>query len=119
MLIAFSGAIAVAVAMRTGLPIMQPSPRKSPGPIIARTASLPCGLTMDSLAFPDWMYKTSSHGSSCEKMTCPLLNCAVLRDFPADERKTSMLNESAFFRFLAIVFLIPDAVPLNLLLFHG
>jgi len=30
-----------------------------------------------------------------------------------------MLNETGFFRFLAIVFLIPDTVTLNLLLFYG
>src|SRR3981081_681997 len=80
MLIAFSGAIAVAVVMRTRFPIIQPSPRKSPGPTIARTASLPCGFTMVSLAFPDWMYRRSSQGSSCENITCPFLNLAIRGD---------------------------------------
>src|SRR6202140_3900600 len=111
MLIAFSGAIAVAVAMRTGFPIMQPSPRKSPGPRIASTASLPCGFTMVSLALPDWMYQTSLQGSSCEKSGCPVLYLTTRRDVPALERYSSTLKLRLFFVFRAVLATGMDSLP--------
>src|ERR1700693_1324555 len=89
--------------MRTGLPIMQPSPRKSPGPRIASTASLPCGFTMVSLALPDWMYQTSLQGSSCEKSACPFLYLMTRRDIPALERYSSTLKPGRFFVFFAVL----------------
>src|ERR1700736_2842518 len=103
MMLALTAASAVAVAMRTGLPIMQPSPRKSPGPRIASTASLPCGLTIVSLALPDWMYQTSLQGSSCEKSACPFLYLMTRRDVPALERYSSTLKPRPFFDFLAVL----------------
>ena len=45
-------AIAVTVAMRRGWPFMQPSPKKSPGPMIASTASLPFSEVTVILALP-------------------------------------------------------------------
>ena len=48
------GVIAVALPMRIGWPAMHPSPKKSPGPSIATTASLPVRDTTDSLMPPDW-----------------------------------------------------------------
>src|ERR1700724_4490314 len=89
--------------MRTGLPMMQPSPRKSPGPRIASTASLPWGFTMVSLALPDWMYQTSLQGSSCEKSACPFLYLTTRRDVPALERYSSTLKLVLLFVFLAIL----------------
>ena len=51
MLIALSG-IALAVAIRTDCPARQPSPKNSPSPINAITASLPDVDTTVSLTFP-------------------------------------------------------------------
>ena len=45
-------AIAVTVAMRRDWPFMQPSPKKSPGPMIASTASLPFSEVTVILALP-------------------------------------------------------------------
>src|ERR1700688_4909469 len=44
------------------------------------------------------MYRTSSQGSSCEKMTCPFLNFAILRAFPADERNARISKGTCFSR---------------------
>ena len=44
----------VAVPMRTGCPARQPSPRKSPGPSMATTASLPAEDSTESLTPPSW-----------------------------------------------------------------
>src|ERR1700688_2256136 len=102
-MVALTAASAVAVAMRTGLPIMQPSPRKSPGPRMASTASLPWGFTMVSLALPDWMYQTSLHGSSCEKSACPFLYLIMRLEAPALERDCSTLKPRPFFVFRALL----------------
>ena len=45
---------AVAVPMRNGCPARQPSPRKSPGPSMATTASLPAEDSTESLTPPSW-----------------------------------------------------------------
>src|ERR1051326_3137312 len=57
--------MAEAVAMRRGCPARQPSPRKSPGPSTATTASRPARDSTDSLMVPCWMYRTSSAASPC------------------------------------------------------
>src|ERR1700688_4909467 len=49
------------------------------------------------------MYRTSSQGSSCEKMTCPFLNFAILRAFPADERNARISRGTCFWWFFATV----------------
>ena len=49
------GVIAVALPMRSGWPAMHPSPKKSPGPSIATTASLPVRESTDNFTPPDWM----------------------------------------------------------------
>ena len=46
------GVMAVALPMRTGWPARHPSPKKSPGPSIATTASLPAFESTDSLTPP-------------------------------------------------------------------
>jgi hypothetical protein len=46
------GVAAVVVPMRNVWPAMQPSPKKSPGPNIATTASLPEPLTTDNFTPP-------------------------------------------------------------------
>ena len=46
------GVIAVALPMRTGWPARHPSPKKSPGPSIATTASLPVFESTDSFTPP-------------------------------------------------------------------
>ena len=63
--------IAVALPMRSGWPARHPSPKKSPGPSMATTASLPVFDSTDSLTPPDWMYRTSSQASPCVKMASP------------------------------------------------
>ena len=45
--------IAVALPIRTGWPARHPSPKKSPGPSIATTASRPVFDSTDSLTPPD------------------------------------------------------------------
>ena len=57
--------------MRNGWPARQPSPKKSPGPSIATTASRPVFDSTDSFTLPVWMYSTWSHGSPCVKMVSP------------------------------------------------
>jgi hypothetical protein len=47
--------IVVTVAMRRGCEARQPSPKKSSGPRIATTASLPCAETTVILTLPFWM----------------------------------------------------------------
>ncbi len=49
------GVIAVALPIRTGCPARQPSPKKSPGPSMATTASRPFFDSTDSLTPPPWM----------------------------------------------------------------
>ena len=43
--------------------------KKSPGPSIATTASLPPGDSTESFTVPFWMYRTLSAASPWEKMT--------------------------------------------------
>jgi hypothetical protein len=45
------GVIAIAVTMHLDCPVRHPSPKKSPGPRIATTASLPLSLTTVSFTF--------------------------------------------------------------------
>src|SRR4051794_29038448 len=63
---------AVAVAMRSGWPARQPSPKNSPGVRRAMTACLPCRDRTVSLTFPRWTKNTASAGSPCVKITAPL-----------------------------------------------
>jgi hypothetical protein len=62
------GVIAVALPIRIGCPARQPSPKKSPGPSIATTASRPTFDNTESFTPPDWMYITLSHRSPCVKI---------------------------------------------------
>jgi hypothetical protein len=43
-------------------PVSAPSPKKSPGPSIATTASLPVRESTEILMLPFWMYMTASLG---------------------------------------------------------
>src|SRR5580693_5270813 len=67
---------------------MPPSPKKSPVPKIATTASLPLSFTTVSFTLPFWTYMTLSAGSPCEKMACFFPNSSTLLDTPAESRKT-------------------------------
>src|ERR1019366_1385324 len=62
------GVIAVAVLARCVCPARHPSPKKSPGPNTATTASLPNSSTTARFTSPSWIYKTLVAGSSCVKM---------------------------------------------------
>src|SRR4051812_20789048 len=88
------GVIAVALPMRTGWPARHPSPKKSPGPSIATTASLPVLDSTDSLTPPCWMYRTSSQRSPCEKITSDRLYSTIFFASPAEARKDCALNGS-------------------------
>ena len=59
--------IDVTVAKRRGWPVKQPSPKKSPLPWIATTASFPCSETTLTLTLPSSMKKTESASSPCRK----------------------------------------------------
>src|ERR1051326_7475110 len=61
------GVMAVALPIRIGCPARHPSPKKSPGPSMATTASRPDLDSTDSLTPPAWMYMTCSHASPCVK----------------------------------------------------
>jgi hypothetical protein len=47
--------IVTTVAMRRGCPFRQLSPKKSPVPWSATTASFPCWETTQTLTLPSWM----------------------------------------------------------------
>src|SRR5581483_7595181 len=80
------GTVAVALPMRNGCPARQPSPKKSPGPSIATTASRPVFDTTDSLMPPDWMYMTCSQGSPCVNTASPRPYLAIVFATPDDSR---------------------------------
>src|SRR5580658_920861 len=82
------GAIAVAVPKRIGWPAKHPSPKKSPGPKIATTASLPASFTTESRTPPFWMYNTSLQISPCEKIVSLFRNSVTFRAKLAESRKT-------------------------------
>ena len=84
--------MAVALPIRTGWPARQPSPKKSPGPSIATTASLPAFDSTDSLTPPDWMYMTCSHGSPCVKIVSPRPVLDDVLATPAESRNACALN---------------------------
>ena len=63
-----------------------PFPRKSPGPKIPRTASLPGSLTTESFAPPSWMYMTCSAGSPCPKTISLFRNVHTLFPRPVEAR---------------------------------
>ena len=79
-------AMAVALPIRTGWPARHPSPKKSPGPSIATTASLPAFESTDSLTPPRWMYITLSPGSPWEKMTSDGAKFTIFFERPAESR---------------------------------
>jgi hypothetical protein len=81
------GVIAVALPIRTSWPARQPSPKKSPGPSIATTASLPDLDSTDSLMPPDWMYITCPAGSPWVKTAWARLYWTTLRAIPDESRK--------------------------------
>src|SRR5439155_13385401 len=83
---------AVALPMRTGWPARHPSPKKSPGPSIATTASLPVLESTDSFTPPFWMYRTLSHGSPCVKIVSDRQYSTILLATPAESRNASTLN---------------------------
>src|SRR5580698_4195306 len=90
------GVTAVAVAMRKGCPAKPPSPRKSPGPKIATTASFPEEETTDSFTPPFWMYMTLLEVSPWEKTVAFLLNSTIARATPAESRKACTLKTGCF-----------------------
>ena len=57
------GVTAEVVPIRKVCPAMHPSPKKSPGPNIATTASFPEPFTTDNFTPPFWMYITVSAAS--------------------------------------------------------
>jgi hypothetical protein len=63
-----------------------PSPKKSPGPRIATTASLPVLLTTESFTPPSWMYMTFFAGPPWPKMISLPRNRSIFRPRPADSR---------------------------------
>src|SRR5437867_11263314 len=80
------GAIVVAVPMRTSCPARHPSPKKSAGPRIATTASLPTSLTTDSFTPPSWIYITLVAGSPWEWIFCNFRYPTTSLDTPAASR---------------------------------
>src|SRR6186713_329249 len=85
-------AAAVAVPMRIGWPARQPSPKKSPGPSMAITASRPVFDSTESLTSPSWMYITSVAGSPWEKITRRPGYFAITRLTPDESRNSWALN---------------------------
>ena len=86
-----------------GWPARQPSPKKSPGPSMATTASLPVLDSTESFTPPVWMYRTASQGSPCVKIGSPRPYAKMFFPKPAASRKLWMLN--------AIGSLSPSGVP--------
>src|ERR1700683_894571 len=82
--------------MRKGTPAKQLSPRKSPGPSSATTASLPTLLTTESFTPPFWIYITVAAMSPCEYSLCDLRYSTIVLATPADSRKAWALNERTF-----------------------
>src|SRR5438045_2887450 len=82
----------VAFATRRGCPARHPSPKKSPGPSIATTASLPLFESTDSLTPPCWMYMTLSQPSPWAKMTSERPYSTIVFESPAELRKACTLN---------------------------
>src|SRR6202167_5812420 len=98
--------MAVAVPKRTDLPGRDPSPKKSPGPKTATTASLPVSFTTERRTPPFWMYSTSLQTSPCEKIVSFFWNSATFLATPEDSRKFWALN----------VFWETETLPLDFLL---
>src|SRR5206468_13082006 len=69
-----------------------PSPKNSPGPSIATTASLPVFDTTDSLTPPDRMYRTCSQASPCVKIVSPRPYSTTVFRIPDESRKPCALN---------------------------
>src|SRR5687768_13662068 len=86
------GVIAVALPMRTVWPAMQPSPKKSPGPSMATTASRPVFDSTESFTPPAWMYITCSERSPCVKISSPRLNGTIVFATPGDSRNACTLK---------------------------
>src|SRR4026209_1380727 len=91
------GVMAVALPMRRDWPARHPSPKKSPGPSIATTASLPVFESTESFTPPRWMYSTLLQGSPCLKMTSAARYSTIVRATPAESRNAWALNVGAFF----------------------
>src|SRR5580698_10299217 len=91
-------AMVVAVAMQRDWPPRHPSPKKSPGPRIATTASLPVWLTTDSFMPPSWMYITCLAGSPWAKTVSFLANLPTLLPRPVESRKR-FTSKARFFDF--------------------
>ena len=92
--------VAVAVPMRTGCPARHPSPKKSPGPSIATTASRPVFESTESFTPPFWMYSTCSQGSPWVKMTSARRYSTIFLATPAESRKAWALNVPSGFDFI-------------------
>ena len=86
------GVMAVALPMRTRCPARHPSPKKSPGPSIATTASLPLVDSTDSFTPPAWMYMTSLQASPCAKITSPRPYLVLERGPPTASRNACALK---------------------------
>src|SRR5260221_5871836 len=87
------GVVALAVAVQMDWPARHPSPKKSPGPRMATTASLPISLTT--------MYMTFVAGSPCAKTVSSLRNFSSFLPGPAEPRYNFTSNTAVLeFAFL-------------------
>src|SRR5215210_7590248 len=90
------GVIAVALPMRIGWPARQPSPKKSPGPSIATTASRPVLDSTDSLTPPLLMYMTCEQASPWVKIVSSRPYSAIFFEKPAESRNVCALKGPPF-----------------------
>src|SRR3954470_4184583 len=81
------GVIAVALPILKGCPVRHPSPKKSPGPSIATTASRPFFESTDNFTPPDRMYITCPQDSPCVKIDSPRENSDTVLGTPDEARK--------------------------------
>ena len=89
--------------MRLACPAMHPSPKKSPGPSIATTASLPLEFTTESFTPPACIYITPCEGSPCEKTISFLRNCTTFLASPAESKNFCASKAGFFLGFIMIV----------------
>src|SRR5208337_4396937 len=115
------GVTAVVVPIRSVWPAMQPSPKKSVGPNIATTASLPDPFTTENLTPPFWTYRTVSAPSPWEKIGSFFRYSTTLLDTPAVSRKVCGSKEPllpCFLTFSTFIFTSKPRLGLNLPCLH-
>src|SRR5438067_12617222 len=86
------GVMASALPMRTGWPARHPSPKNSPGPSIATTASRPVLERTNNFTPPRWMYITLLQRSPCEKVASDRAYSTISFDSPAESRNARALK---------------------------